>query len=123
MARQSIQIILFLTVAFPLAASCSPTQSAVQTQARASKGREIYTQNCMTCHGETGDGNGRAAPAISGAKPRDFTQGKFKYGIQPEKLFATITDGVSGTAMPPWKHLSVEDRWAVIEYIRQFQKK
>lgn len=123
MARQSIQFILFLTVAFPLAASCSPTQSAVQAQSRVKKGREIYTQNCMTCHGETGDGNGRAAPAISGAKPRDFTRGQFKYGSQPDQLFATITEGVSGTAMPPWRHLPEEDRWAVIEFIRRFQKK
>jgi cytochrome c oxidase cbb3-type subunit I/II len=82
------------------------------------RGKEIYLNNCVACHGVNGDGRGPAAAAIPGAKPRNFVEGKFKYGSTPEQLFKTVSEGVTGTAMPPWKTaLPEDDRRAVIQYV------
>jgi len=86
-------------------------------------GQKVYMNNCISCHGEKGDGHGVAARAISGAKPRDFTRGQFKYGEAPAELFKTITNGSPGTAMPPWNTLPEGDRWAVIHYVKSLKKK
>ena len=86
-------------------------------------GKKVFESNCVTCHGQQGDGRGPASVAISGAKPRDFTTGKFKYGSTDDEIFKTITNGVPGTAMPPWNSLSVLERKAVISYLKKFSAK
>ncbi len=85
-------------------------------------GQKVFLNNCTACHGTNGDGNGPAAAAISGVKPRDFTTGVFKYGRSEAEVFNTITKGVPGTAMPPWNFLSISDRKSVIKYILTLKK-
>jgi len=82
-----------------------------------SHGKDIYMTNCVACHGEKGDGRGPASVAINGPKPRNFIEGKFKYGSTADQIFKTISDGVKDSAMPSWKSLPEEDRRAVIQYI------
>lgn len=82
------------------------------------KGKTIFTVNCVTCHGEKGDGNGPAG-AYMNPKPRNFSTDKLKVGNKPEQLFKTITQGLTGTAMAGFGHLSEDDRWAVSLYVRE----
>ncbi|MCG3181614.1 MAG: hypothetical protein BIFFINMI_04012 [Phycisphaerae bacterium] len=66
--------------------------------------------------------------------PRDFTQGFYKFESRPksgvkdqvptdEDLFATISRGVNGSAMPAWNRLPEQDRWAVVDYVKAFSLK
>jgi len=87
------------------------------------KGQIVYTQNCLACHGEKGDGKGVAAKAIKGNKPRDFTVGRFKFGSRPKELFGTVTKGIPESMMPSWVELSEEDRWAVVHFVKSLKKK
>ncbi len=89
-------------------------------------GKEIYTQNCMGCHGEKGDGNGVGSPFLN-PRPRDFTKGIFKFSSAPlgalptdNDLFRTITQGLNGTAMPSYRFLSENSKISLIEYIKTF---
>src|SRR5262252_10814802 len=41
-------------------------------------GRRVFAKRCAVCHGPDGRGNGPAAPSMI-PRPRDFTQGLFKY--------------------------------------------
>lgn len=86
------------------------------------KGKTIYGQQCATCHGANGAGNGPAAAALN-PKPRDFTSGEWKQGGTPAGIYKTLTNGIPGTPMPAFPGLSVEERFAVAHYIRTFDPK
>jgi cytochrome c oxidase cbb3-type subunit 2 len=87
-------------------------------------GKEVYERRCVGCHGVKGDGNGPAATFLYKQRPRNFTQGVFKFRLTEGSLptdgdmLRTITRGVRGTAMPPWYDLSLNDRLSVIQYIK-----
>jgi cytochrome c oxidase cbb3-type subunit 2 len=87
-------------------------------------GKEVYERRCLGCHGAKGDGNGLAATFLYNQRPRNFTQGVFKFRLTKDPvptdgdLLRTITRGVRGTAMPPWYDLPLTDRLAVIQYIK-----
>jgi mono/diheme cytochrome c family protein len=106
---------------FPVPAKPADAHVLVQ------RGKEVYTQNCGSCHGEKGDGNGKCSAFLL-PHPRDFTQAHFRFrttalGHLPtdEDLFRIVSLGVKGTPMPPWKWLLNDtDRWAVVEYLKTF---
>jgi len=86
---------------------------------RVIKGRALFLENCIGCHGEIGDGQGPAANAIKGPKPRNFTSGNFKRGSRPHQIFNTISNGSSGSMMPAWKEMLTEDeRWSLVFYVQ-----
>jgi len=88
-----------------------------------SRGEVLYEKQCSVCHGSTGGGDGKAAYLLY-PKPRDFRRDKFRListtnmQATDKDLFATITRGMPGSAMPPWRHLSTYDRWALVYYVR-----
>lgn len=90
-------------------------------------GKAVYSQNCLPCHGVNGDGKGDAAAFLL-PKPRNFVEGKFRLrSTAPDHLptdadlFRSVSLGMPGTPMPPWKvMLNESDRWAVVEYIKTF---
>ena len=82
-------------------------------------GKQIYQQNCVSCHGDTGRGDGPAARALPGL-PADFTQQHFSMHTDAE-VYGWIKGGKPGTAMPGFGDaLDDEQVWQVITYIRQF---
>jgi len=87
-------------------------------------GKEVYEARCLGCHGEKGDGNGPAATFLYNQRPRNFSAGVFKFRLSQKPvptdgdLLRTITRGVRGTAMPAWYELPLNDRLAVIQYIK-----
>ena len=87
-------------------------------------GKQVYERRCLGCHGAKGDGNGPAATFLYNQRPRDFTAAVFKFRLTAEPvptdgdLLRTISRGVRGTAMPAWYDLPLNDRLAVIQYIK-----
>lgn len=94
----------------------------VSTPELMAKGKASYATNCAMCHGDAGKGDGAAAAALN-PKPRDFTSGVWKFGGAPTRVFKTLTVGSPGTSMAPYGHLSVEERYALVHYIRSFHDK
>ncbi len=90
-------------------------------------GKEVYEQNCASCHGTKGDGQGMCSAFLI-PRPRNFTTAHFRLrststGNLPTDadLFRVVSLGVVGTPMPPWKWLLNEaDRWAVVDYLKTF---
>ena len=98
--------------------------------ATVAKGKQLYDANCIQCHGAEGKGDGYGAPFLV-PPPRDFTSGQFKFrttagGQLPtdDDLFRTVSRGANGTGMPPWKYLlNDEERWALVEYVKTFDRR
>ncbi|MEE3080389.1 MAG: c-type cytochrome [Bdellovibrionota bacterium] len=89
------------------------------------KGKALYTEYCMACHGVNGDGKGVAAKAMK-VPPRDFTKGIFKFGevvsgelVHDSHLAKLLNKGLNGTAMLPWD-LNGEQQHQLIQYIKTF---
>lgn len=82
----------------------------------------MYVSYCAPCHGNKGKGDGPASASLN-PKPADHTSA----AIQSESdgtLYYKISEGHGHTAMPPFKSvLTVDQRWAVINYIRTLAKK
>ena len=91
------------------------------------KGKAVYEKWCAGCHGDTGGGDGAAAPAML-PRPRNFTGAVYKIrttasGQLPTDadLMRAIDEGLPGSAMPAWKgRLSDAERRDVIAYIKTF---
>ena len=70
--------------------------------------------NCVSCHGSKGKGDGPAAVALN-PKPADWTSKRVQ-DMSDGEIFWKMTTGRG--AMPSWRHLPENDRWAVVRYIR-----
>ncbi len=98
----------------------------VATSASRAQGTRDYLQRCAACHGRRGDGRGWALKAQL-LPPRDFTAGVFKLRSTPsgsvptdEDLFATISRGMHGTVMLPWRGLPEPERWGLVDRVKAF---
>jgi mono/diheme cytochrome c family protein len=82
-------------------------------------GKEIYSEHCIACHGE--NGNGRTALTESlGRYPLDFSDARAMRAVSDDALRQTMLHGRPGTAMAPWRGiLNEEDVRRLIVYIRQ----
>src|SRR5262249_46655729 len=74
-------------------------------------GQRLYPGSCGVCQGPDGRGNGPAAPSLI-PRPRDFTQGLFKYkstvGNEPpadDDLQRVVSEGLQASAMPAFQDL------------------
>jgi mono/diheme cytochrome c family protein len=82
------------------------------------QGEKVAKTNCVPCHGPKGKGDGVASAALN-PKPADWTSSRVQ-GESDGELFWKISNGRG--PMPPWKHLTEKERWAVIRYIRSLKK-
>ena len=89
-------------------------------------GRFVYQKNCLVCHGRFGEGDGELVREWE-VLPRNFAQARFKYRSTPAgklptdaDLERTIRRGISGSAMPIFKHLRDEEVRTVVEYLKSF---
>jgi mono/diheme cytochrome c family protein len=83
-------------------------------------GKDVFTKNCMPCHGTAGKGDGPAAFALT-QKPRDLSNPKI--AVQSDgSIFWKLTTGKA--PMPSFEKLIPEtQRWQVIDYVRTLQPK
>jgi mono/diheme cytochrome c family protein len=92
--------------------------------ALANRGKERYGIYCTPCHDGTGAGNGlvRQRAVASGASafvPPTFHQDRIRH-MPDGQLYATITNGRGN--MPPYAmQIPVDDRWAIVSYVRVLQ--
>jgi len=88
-------------------------------------GKRIYERQCAPCHGLDGRGNGEAAYLLY-PKPRDFVAANYRMvstwdGVPTDSdLYFTISRGIPGSAMPSWSHLTEEERWGLVHFVKSF---
>jgi high-affinity iron transporter len=80
------------------------------------RGAQVFRENCSSCHGERGRGDGPLARGMEPV-PADLTERAALAGQSPLDYYRRISIGVVGTAMPAFEaKLSTEERWAAAVY-------
>jgi 4-cresol dehydrogenase (hydroxylating) cytochrome subunit len=89
---------------------------AIVLAGNADKGKAVYFQSCVTCHGAKGKGDGIAAKALV-PPPMDFSSADSRKKA-PAELLKTIEEGKPGSAMPSWETaLPADDIQNVLAYL------
>ena len=111
----------------PLPVSLTPSTVRPASPDLLALGKRVYEKQCVACHGADGRGEGEAAYLLY-PRPRDFVDGKFALVSTwdriptDEDLYRTISRGMPGSAMPSWGHLSEEERWGLVHYVKSFSQ-
>lgn len=90
------------------------------TPAEMEAGRNLYTKNCLACHGQSGAGEGPGSHHLEEPMP-DFTAPTSMAGATSEIFYAKMRRGGMGTGMPYWGPLFTEqEAWSVVDYLWTF---
>ncbi len=103
----------------------SPTKPRPRPSAKLRElGRSLYLDRCAVCHGDKGDADSALARQLR-PTPTAFFRGVYKLRSTPAgslptdgDLFRTLTRGLHGTAMKPWRRLSERERWALVGHLK-----
>tara|TARA_R110002073_G_scaffold67393_2_gene167963 strand:+ start:15981 stop:16604 length:624 start_codon:yes stop_codon:yes gene_type:complete len=101
---------VLLTYPVPLAPSALPdlSQSAA-----------LYADQCASCHGPTGNGDGPVAAGLD-PPPAVFTDLARAQERSVFSLYQVINQGIDGTAMGSFAHLDSADQWALAFRVSAF---
>lgn len=91
------------------------------TQSFLYRGQERYDTFCTPCHGNTGDGQGIIMTGQYGYVPAPSFHRETSYDMPDGQFYSAITEGIR--SMPAYNtQIKVEDRWAIVAYIRALQR-
>jgi mono/diheme cytochrome c family protein len=117
-----------LVVSLSLPSSCTTIDQwgrkpPEKTAELLNRGKKLYEENCIQCHGPNGDGKGWKAAELK-KKPRDFTvplnEWSYSHG-DPQKIFEVLKTGIPDTPMAMFD-FSDEQRWALVYRVMEFSK-
>ncbi len=83
------------------------------------RGQERYNINCAVCHGKVGTGNGIVGQ-YGVAAIANLVDDRIR-AMPDGQLFSTITNG-KNTMGAYGPQIAIDDRWAIVAYIRALQK-
>lgn len=98
--------------------------TAYTGQGDVKKGKRVYEQFCVPCHGLEGKGDGtRGKSERFDPMPRNHTNGEYMNKRPQEELTGVIKNGGFSKnfshIMPPWKTVLTDDEiWDVLAYVR-----
>jgi mono/diheme cytochrome c family protein len=114
-----------VVLSFPSAPAATAADPPPPTPELLAHGRQVFDRQCAPCHGIDGRGEGEAAWLLY-PKPRDFVTARYRLVSTWERmptdqdLFAAISRGMPGSAMPSWAHLPERTRWALVHTVKAF---
>jgi cytochrome c oxidase cbb3-type subunit I/II len=83
--------------------------------ARAQKGRKLFVESCLVCHGTQGKGDGEGSEGLMDdwnhpIRPADLTKLTLKGGKSVKDIYRTLLVGVNGTPMSSYKDVYTDDQ-------------
>jgi high-affinity iron transporter len=84
-------------------------------------GGALYEENCASCHGALGQGNGPASRGMTPAPP-PVGDATAMADRTPALLFRVISVGIAGTPMVAWgDRLTADQRWDIVGYLHSLR--
>ena len=87
------------------------------THAQQLEGEGLFAQNCASCHGVTGAGDGVLAKSLTRLPPEIGTVA-WQIERSDEQLAQVMRAGIPGTAMPPAATLTPDQVQSMVAYLR-----
>jgi mono/diheme cytochrome c family protein len=128
----SLSVFAVLSMRAPAVAAADATPWVVPASAKNTKNpvaptpknkaeaKGLYTQNCVPCHGDQGDGQGLMGSSLD-PPASNFTDAGVMGPQTDGELFWKMGEGRS--AMPAFKdQLNDTQRWELVNYLRTFAK-
>ncbi|HEX5001257.1 MAG TPA: cytochrome c [Bacteroidia bacterium] len=96
------------------------------TELNITEGKRLYSNYCMHCHGESGNGDGSLIQTGKFPPPPSYSTGVSSRGgnmkdLTDGKIYHTITYGLNLMGSHA-SQVSPEERWKIVLYIHQLQK-
>jgi mono/diheme cytochrome c family protein len=90
------------------------------------EGKRLYTNFCMHCHGETGNGDGSLIATGKFPPPPSYSTGASSRGgnmkdLTAGKIYHTIVYGINLMG-PHASQVSPAERWKITMYVQELQK-
>jgi high-affinity iron transporter len=78
--------------------------------------KQLFIENCSSCHGDLGQGDGPIAKSLS-PEPTNFTDKERALNRSLLGLYDAISDGLDGSAMRAFSELNEQQRWSLAFYV------
>lgn len=93
-------------------------EAVVINDEKIASGKELYSQNCSSCHGDEGRGDGIAGASLNPV-PRNFhDKTGWTNGYKFSQIYKTLEEGIIKNGMNAYNFLSPSDRINMILYIQ-----
>lgn len=100
----------------PTAYAAVVVPDSVGSAAARARGRELFLEHCVLCHGARADGRGVRRDSLD-PKPRDYGDPSWRRRATPRSVYFAVSEGVPNTAMPSWETLTRAERWDLVSYV------
>ena len=115
--KQKVEVIQDLSANLRQALmTLSPQLSLPRSLIASSKIKMTFQSDCSSCHGDLGRGDGQLAQQLNPA-PTDFTDKTRALNRSVLGLYDALSNGIEGTAMPSFKHLTEKERWSLAFFV------
>jgi mono/diheme cytochrome c family protein len=95
-----------------------PKTVMTPTPALLEQGKARFAQECATCHGPAGKGDGPAGLGLT-PRPRDFTaKDGWKNGPRLDAIYKTLDAGIPDSGMGSFNYLGKRERMALAHYVQ-----
>lgn len=90
---------------------------------RAEKGKKLFIESCLLCHGMHGKGDGEGSVDLTDdwghpIRPADLTKLTIKRGKSVKDIYRTLLVGVNGTPMSSYKDVYTDDQlWDLTAWV------
>lgn len=86
------------------------------------RGQEEFNVYCAPCHGNSGDSDGLVTQHAGGSIRPSSLHDQERIALSVGKIYDAVRNGVNNWNMPGFAaQMSVQDRWAVVAYVRALQ--
>lgn len=127
LSEQQIRLLIHFIRSASATAHSTPAVQARTARRAMREGEKLFATYCVACHGESGEGNGPLAPALT-TPPRNLADAAYMATLSEERLLQVMANGGQSVGksalMPPWNGwLNYQQLSYVAAYLRELSKK